>query len=65
MQKRLPNTTITVPVPNHAELHIGTLLSLIRRLEYPETNSNADRFPPDFMFQHFFNGRSRRTRLEY
>ena len=32
MQKRLtPNTTITVPVPNHAELRIGTLQSIIRQ----------------------------------
>jgi len=29
MQKRLPDTTITVPVPNHAELRIGTLQSII------------------------------------
>ena len=28
MQKRLPDTTITVPVPNHAELRIGTLQSI-------------------------------------
>jgi predicted RNA binding protein YcfA (HicA-like mRNA interferase family) len=25
MQKQLPNTTVTVPVPNHAELKRGTL----------------------------------------
>jgi predicted RNA binding protein YcfA (HicA-like mRNA interferase family) len=31
MQKRLPDTTITVPVPNHAELRIGTLQSVIRQ----------------------------------
>jgi predicted RNA binding protein YcfA (HicA-like mRNA interferase family) len=31
MQKRLPDTTITVPVPNHAELRIGTLQSIIRQ----------------------------------
>jgi predicted RNA binding protein YcfA (HicA-like mRNA interferase family) len=31
MQKRLPDTTITVPVPNHTELRIGTLLSIIRQ----------------------------------
>jgi len=28
MQKRLPNTTVTVPVPNHSELKIGTLGTL-------------------------------------
>lgn len=31
MQKRLPDTTITVPVPNHAELRIGTLQAIIRQ----------------------------------
>lgn len=31
MQKRLSNTTVTVPVPNHAELRIGTLQSIIRQ----------------------------------
>jgi predicted RNA binding protein YcfA (HicA-like mRNA interferase family) len=25
MQKHLPDTTVTVPVPNHDELRIGTL----------------------------------------
>lgn len=31
MQKQLENSTITVPVPNHTELHIGTLQSIIRQ----------------------------------
>jgi len=31
MQKKLPNTTITVPIPNHSELRIGTLQSIIRQ----------------------------------
>lgn len=31
MQKKLANSTITVPVPNHDELRIGTLLSIIRQ----------------------------------
>jgi predicted RNA binding protein YcfA (HicA-like mRNA interferase family) len=31
MQKHLPETTITVPVPNHSELRIGTLQSIIRQ----------------------------------
>ena len=30
MQKALPDTTITVPVPNHAEVRVGTLQSIIR-----------------------------------
>jgi len=31
MQKQLGNTTITVPVPNHSEIRIGTLQSIIRQ----------------------------------
>lgn len=35
MQKRLPETTLTVPVPDHAELRIGTLQSIIRQSGVP------------------------------
>ena len=31
MQKKLDRDTITVPVPNHKEIKIGTLLSIIRQ----------------------------------
>jgi len=31
MQKQLENTTITVPVPNHSEIRIGTLQSIFRQ----------------------------------
>jgi len=31
MQKKLDNTTITVPVPDHKELLTGTLRSIIRQ----------------------------------
>lgn len=31
MQKRSGDTTITVPVPDHSELKIGTLTSIIRQ----------------------------------
>jgi predicted RNA binding protein YcfA (HicA-like mRNA interferase family) len=31
MQYRTHETTITVPVPNHASIAIGTLLSIIRQ----------------------------------
>ncbi|MDQ6893730.1 MAG: type II toxin-antitoxin system HicA family toxin [Acidobacteriota bacterium] len=31
MQKTLPATTITVPVPDHKELRTGTLLSIVRQ----------------------------------
>ena len=31
MQKKLAESTITVPVPDHAEIRIGTLQSIIRQ----------------------------------
>ncbi|WP_083824960.1 type II toxin-antitoxin system HicA family toxin [Methanoplanus limicola] len=31
MQKQIPGSTITVPVPNHDEIHTGTLQSIIRQ----------------------------------
>ncbi len=31
MQKKLEDTTITVPVPNHKEIRIGTLQAIIRQ----------------------------------
>ncbi len=31
MQKRTPEGTITIPVPNHKEIRIGTLQSIIRQ----------------------------------
>jgi len=31
MQKKQANSTITVPVPDHAELRLGTLQSIIRQ----------------------------------
>lgn len=37
MQKRLANSTITVPVPNHRELAPGTLSSIIRQSQLPRT----------------------------
>jgi predicted RNA binding protein YcfA (HicA-like mRNA interferase family) len=35
MQKKTENSTITVPVPNHSEIKIGTLKSIIRQSEIP------------------------------
>jgi predicted RNA binding protein YcfA (HicA-like mRNA interferase family) len=35
MQLKTNETTITVPVPNHSELKIGTLKSIIRQSELP------------------------------
>jgi len=37
MQKRAEGTTITVPVPDHHELRIGTLLSIIRQSQLPRS----------------------------
>ncbi|MFW6181887.1 MAG: type II toxin-antitoxin system HicA family toxin [Spirochaetota bacterium] len=31
MQKKLKDSTITVPIPDHAELKMGTLTSIIRQ----------------------------------
>jgi len=31
MQKKIGRSTITVPVPDHAELKVGTLLGIIRQ----------------------------------
>jgi predicted RNA binding protein YcfA (HicA-like mRNA interferase family) len=38
MQKKLPHTTITVPVPSHTELRIGTLQSIIRQSGVPRSD---------------------------
>lgn len=35
MQQQLPHTTITVPVPDHKELRMGTLASIIRQSRLP------------------------------
>jgi predicted RNA binding protein YcfA (HicA-like mRNA interferase family) len=35
LQKRLEGTTVTVPVPNHTEIRIGTLRSIIRQSGVP------------------------------
>jgi predicted RNA binding protein YcfA (HicA-like mRNA interferase family) len=37
MQKRLQNTTITVPVPNYPELRLGALRSIVRQSELPRS----------------------------
>ncbi len=35
MQRQLPGSTITVPIPNHKELKLGTLGSIIRQSQVP------------------------------
>ncbi|MCG2788040.1 MAG: type II toxin-antitoxin system HicA family toxin [Anaerolineae bacterium] len=37
LQKKTGNSTITVPVPNHDELKIGTLQSIIRQSGLPRS----------------------------
>ena len=37
MQRRAAGTTTTVPVPNHAELRVGTLHSIIRQSGLPRS----------------------------
>jgi len=41
MQRRVPEGTVTVPVPDHAELAIGTLLSIIRQSGVPRAAFEA------------------------
>ena len=31
MQKKIKNSTITIPVPNHKEIKTGTLMSIVRQ----------------------------------
>lgn len=38
MQKTTPDGTTTVPVPDHDELRIGTLLSVIRQSRLPRSS---------------------------
>jgi predicted RNA binding protein YcfA (HicA-like mRNA interferase family) len=37
MQLNIPGSTITVPVPDHQEIKIGTLLSIIRQSQLPRS----------------------------
>ena len=37
MQLRVPESTVTVPVPDHKELRTGTLLSIIRQSGLPRS----------------------------
>jgi predicted RNA binding protein YcfA (HicA-like mRNA interferase family) len=41
MQKAIPGSTITVPVPNHRELAPGTLSSIIRQSQLPRSAFEA------------------------
>jgi predicted RNA binding protein YcfA (HicA-like mRNA interferase family) len=46
MQKAIADTTITVPIPDHDELRIGTLRSIIRQSGVPRSEFEADRHGP-------------------
>jgi predicted RNA binding protein YcfA (HicA-like mRNA interferase family) len=41
MQRRSAQATVTVPVPDHAELRIGTLQSIIRQSGVPRSEFEA------------------------
>ena len=41
MQKAIADTTITVPIPDHDELRIGTLQSIIRQSGAPRSEFEA------------------------
>lgn len=41
MQRRTPEGTVTVPVPDHRELRIGTLQSIIRQSGLPRAHFEA------------------------
>jgi predicted RNA binding protein YcfA (HicA-like mRNA interferase family) len=41
MQGALADGTITVPVPDHSEIRIGTLMSIIRQSRLPRTAFEA------------------------
>ena len=42
MQKRLPETTITVPVPDHKEIRTGTLLGIVRQSKVPKSEFEVE-----------------------
>jgi predicted RNA binding protein YcfA (HicA-like mRNA interferase family) len=42
MQKKLSQGTITVPVPDHAEIRIGTLQSIIRQSSLPRSEFESE-----------------------
>jgi len=41
MQKQTDEGTITVPIPDHKEIRIGTLLSIIRQSGLPREDFQA------------------------
>ncbi|MEK7371113.1 MAG: type II toxin-antitoxin system HicA family toxin [candidate division NC10 bacterium] len=41
MQRRTPEGTVTVPVPDHRELALGTVVSIIRQSRVPREEFEA------------------------
>jgi hypothetical protein len=46
MQKKLADSTITIPVPDHKELRIGTLQSIIRQSGISRREFESLSLPP-------------------
>jgi predicted RNA binding protein YcfA (HicA-like mRNA interferase family) len=42
MQKKIPDGTITVPVPDHKEIRTGTLQSIIRQSGIPRSEFETE-----------------------
>lgn len=42
MQKSMEDSTITVPIPDHREIRIGTLQSIIRQSGIPRSEFEQD-----------------------
>ena len=42
MQKRIPDGTITVPIPDHKEIRTGTLQSIIRQSGMPRSEFESE-----------------------
>ena len=42
IQKQTENTTITIPIPNHKQIALGTLQSIIRQSGLPKSLFESD-----------------------
>ena len=42
MQKQTENNTITIPIPNHKQIALGTLQSIIRQSGLPKSLFESD-----------------------
>ena len=46
MQKKLENSSVTVPIPDHAEVRIGTLMSIVRQSGLPRSEFESPKARP-------------------